>query len=245
MNNSTQNLRPDSQKYIGLDGCSGGWVASVFDAHTGALHLNFLEKLAKGKDLYEEAKTVWIDMPIGLSGDGIVRTIDYAMRIHLRWRKSSVFFPPSYEALEKKAYEEANRINKLMYGKGLSKQAWNLKSKISEVFHFLQKNPILVEKFKESHPELVFQSAWPHEYPISSKNTHLGYVQRLQIIGKYIPGIQEKVETFTHKHPTRILKKHDVVDAVILSVRAAKGSIHKLTQQPDCDKYGLPFSVVY
>ncbi|RMD96003.1 MAG: DUF429 domain-containing protein [Bacteroidetes bacterium] len=235
----------NSNKFIGLDGCSGGWVASLYDAHTNDIQLSFFEKLKAGKDLYSAAETVWIDMPIGLSGDGITRTIDYTMRIHLRWRKSSVFFPPSYEALSKSVYEEANRINKLIYGKGLSKQAWNLRKKILELFDFLQTNPILLEKFKESHPELVFQSEWPREYPLSSKNLHLGYVQRIQVIGKYIPDIQEKVEKFCREYPTTILKKHDVLDAVILSVKAACGSTNELTQQPDHDKFGLPFLVVY
>lgn len=217
----------------------------MYDSNSEELELDYLPKLINGKALFQNVESVWVDMPLGLSGAGIVRTIDYAMRIRLRWRKSSIFFPPSYEALLKPNYNEAQKIHKLVYGKGLSKQAWNLKDKISELHDFLQDNPHLINYFKESHPELVFQSEWPHEYPLASKKQHLGYVQRVQIISKYVPDFQEMVESFCKKHPSDVLKKHDAVDAAILALKAASGNNYELNQQPDHDKNGLPFTVVY
>lgn len=235
----------NSNKFIGLDGCSGGWVMAIFEAEAGSLFLQYFSKIFEGFPHFRQAASIWVDMPIGLSGGGILRMIDYTMRTHLRWRKSSVFFPPSYEALGKASYEEANRIQKLLYGKGLSKQAWNLKGKICELMEFSKKHPEISKKIFESHPELAFQSLWPHDYPLAGKSTFLGYSQRLRLLEAFVPEIQEHVEAFTKKYSSAILKKHDVLDAVVLAVKAAAGTPHQLKQHPDHDKEGFRFLVVY
>ncbi|WP_071837428.1 DUF429 domain-containing protein [Thermonema rossianum] len=238
-------LRDDRTLYAGIDGCRGGWIAAFYVPATGRLSLAFVKQLEQALESWYAAQSVWIDIPIGLSGEGIERYIDHHMRQQLRWRKASVFVPPSYEALRKDTYEEANRIQKKLYDKGLSKQAWNLRNKIQEVHDLLLSYPALKTRFRESHPELIFQSFWHKEMPMAPKSSHLGYVQRVEVLQQLCPAAEAAIEDFMQRVPKKLYKKDDLTDASILALRAAMGNARSITQEPPCDKDGLRFRLVF
>jgi len=61
-------------------------------------------------------------------------------------RKSSIFPVPCREAVYAETYEKACEVNKLLTGKLISKQAWNIVPKIRDVDRFLVKNKSYREK---------------------------------------------------------------------------------------------------
>lgn len=231
--------------YIGIDGCRAGWIAACYVPEAPSVSLYFVEQLEQSLDLWRQAQAIWIDMPIGLSGKGIERFIDYRMRQQLKWRKASVFVPPSYEALAKESYEEANMIQKKLYDKGLSKQSWNLRNKIKEVHDLLLRYSALKTRFRESHPELIFQSFWHKEIPMAPKSSHLGFVQRIEVLQQFYPHVEDVINGFMQQTPKKLYKKDDLADALILAFRAAMGNVRSITQEPPCDKDGLRFRLVF
>lgn len=231
--------------FVGLDGCRGGWIMACWHVEPQKMSFHLLAKLSVAVATFQQAHTVWIDMPIGLSGNGIERIVDYQLREQLRWRRSSVFFPPSYEALMRSSYEEANAVHRKLYGKGLSRQAWNLRKKILELHELLLCQPKLRAKFVESHPELVFQQYWHREIPMASKSSHLGYLQRMDILKRFCANIDASIRLFAEQSPASLCKKDDILDAAVLAFRAAAGHERTIEQTPRNDHYGLPFQVVY
>ncbi|RME33332.1 MAG: DUF429 domain-containing protein [Deltaproteobacteria bacterium] len=237
--------RAHKQAFIGLDGAPEGWVCAVWHSEAAELQLEWLRSLENGLPLFASAEQVWVDMPIGLSGKGVERYVDKMLRLRMRWRKSSVFTPPSKEALGKSSFQEANALERKLYGHGLSKQAWNLRTKILEIRQVLLEYSSLRPKFRESFPELIFQMLWSEPSPLASKRTHMGYIQRRSILEAIHPEIGSTLDAFLDHTPRSAVKKDDVLDATILAIRAAMGQWHSLTQTPPSDFDGLPIEIVY
>lgn len=101
-----------------------------------------------------DVDVIAIDMPIGLSEDG-VRACDVAARKRLGRAGSSVFPAPLRQVLAAEDYLEACRISVEASGKALSKQAWNLVPAIRSLDDALGDPPS--ERVVEVHPELAFR----------------------------------------------------------------------------------------
>ncbi len=119
------------KKYAGIDGCRGGWVAAVLGDR---LELIFSETLEEMRELVTSSTLTLIDMPMGLKSEGEgERVYDVEARKFLKRRKMSIFPVPCRQAVYSESYSNANEINRKILGKGLSKQSYNLFSKIREV----------------------------------------------------------------------------------------------------------------
>lgn len=236
---------PLAENFIGIDGCRNGWIIAVYSSEDQKIFLRYAETLTTETERLRTACSIWIDMPVGLSGNGVERTLDHQLRQYLKWRKASVFIPPSYEALAQPTYEEANRIQRKFYDKGLSRQAWNLRNKIQELHGLLMAHPELVNRVYESHPEVVFQSLWRRKIPMAPKSIHLGFLQRLEIIRDLNPHASRTVTSFLQQRAAKLFKKDDVLDALVLALKAASGQYNIITQHPDGDSMGFPLRVVF
>jgi predicted RNase H-like nuclease len=231
--------------FLGIDGSRGGWVVASVSAHRQQIAFYFAENLMQLDHLLMDANAVWIDLPMALSGFGIVRMLDHELRQHLKWRKASVFVPPSYEALRANDYQAANKIEKRLYDRGISQQAWNLRGKIQEVHSLLNQYELLKQKLHESHPELVFQRFWHHRTPLAPKRSPLGARQRLEIISRFFPDAEKTIMAFLHNYARKLFRKDDLLDALVLAIKASMEKPEVIKQFPECDANGLPLKVVF
>jgi predicted RNase H-like nuclease len=159
---------------LGVDGWRGRWVGALLDGRRVTL-LELADVWAvlavPGVDV------VAIDMPIGLSDDG-VRACDVLARKRLGRAGSSVFPAPLRQVLEARNYAEACRISVAASGRALSKQAWNLVPAIRGVDAALGDPPR--EDVWEVHPELSFRTLDPEV--ADPKVTARGLAQRLRAL---------------------------------------------------------------
>ncbi len=144
----------------GVDGCRGGWVAAFVrpagDEGRLAVFANFAEVLAAS----EQPAIVAVDMPIGLperAGAG-GRAAENAVRPLLGRRQSSVFSVPSRAAIYAGDYAEACRVALATSEppRKVSKQLFNIASKIREVDTVLRADPAWAAQVYEVHPEVAF-----------------------------------------------------------------------------------------
>jgi predicted RNase H-like nuclease len=85
----------------------------------------------------DDAVAIGVDIPIGLLPESM-RVCDALARKYVGARRASVFLTPPRKALEADTYEEANALCRMLTERGLSKQAYGLRSKIFEVERALQ-----------------------------------------------------------------------------------------------------------
>ena len=107
---------------LGVDGWRGRWVGALLDGRRVTL-LDLTD--ATAVLAVPDVAVVAIDMPIGLSEDG-VRACDVEARRRLGRAGSSVFPAPLRQVLGATDYLDACRRAVEASGKALSKQAWNL-----------------------------------------------------------------------------------------------------------------------
>jgi predicted RNase H-like nuclease len=158
--------------YAGVDGCRQGWVALVLPA----------EDLVEGYPRFGElvqhlaargVEVVGVDMPIRppLHGE---RECDLAARGFLGPRRSSLFMTPTTAALAAPTQAQATQINREHGGKGVSAQAFALRSKIQEVAQASTTATVI-----EVHPELTFRVLGAPQF---SKKSWAGVRERLAIL---------------------------------------------------------------
>ena len=163
-------------KYVGVDGCPGGWFAVGFDEdgeYGFELFCEFKELLKQ----VSEAKLVLIDIPIGLPEEFFGRECDFiARRLLGSKRGPSVFRAPTRQTVQQAAkcqddYEKAKDIECECARHSLSKQTFNISAKIAEVDEALRckgKECTPRPYAREVHPELCFwalNDGWPLEFP--------------------------------------------------------------------------------
>ena len=147
-------------QFSGLDGCRGGWIAVIINQFNGKppFIIQKIPTIDAFIQQFPDCDRILIDIPIGLrDAGGIPRSCDQLARqlLHPN-RTSSIFTPPCRQVLAVKEYPEANLVNRLHTGKGLSKQTWNIIPKIKEVDAFLHSHKRYIERLLESHPEVCF-----------------------------------------------------------------------------------------
>jgi predicted RNase H-like nuclease len=156
---------------LGVDGWRGAWVGALLDGRSVTLlHLRSVADVLA----VPEVEVVAVDMPIGLSEDG-VRACDVEARRRLGRAGSSVFPAPLRPVLEATDYIDACRISVGASGKALSKQAWNLVPAIRSLDEALGTPP--TDRVGEVHPELAFREM--DRSVIDPKVTARGMAQRL------------------------------------------------------------------
>jgi predicted RNase H-like nuclease len=159
---------------LGVDGWRGRWVGARLDGRqVTLLDLHDVAAVLAVPDV----ELVAIDMPIGLSDDG-VRACDVAARRRLTGAAGSVFPAPVRAVLSAGDYADARRIALAASGRSISAQAFQLVRAIGDLDDTLGDPP--TDRVVEVHPELAFRA-------LSSdvrdrKGTARGTVQRLRAL---------------------------------------------------------------
>jgi predicted RNase H-like nuclease len=159
---------------LGVDGWRGAWVGALLEGRS--LRLLALPDVAAVLAVPDIA-VIAVDMPIGLSDDG-VRACDVVARRRLGAAGSSVFPAPLRPVLAATDYADACRISVAASGKALSRQSWNLAPAIRALDDALGDPPL--DHVVEVHPELSFRAL--DAGLRDRKGTARGTVQRLRAL---------------------------------------------------------------
>ncbi|MBM7807998.1 putative RNase H-like nuclease [Geodermatophilus bullaregiensis] len=157
---------------LGVDGWRGAWVGALLEGRS--VTLLALTDVAAVLAV-PGVEVVAVDMPIGLSDDG-VRACDVAARRCLGRAGSSVFAAPVRAVLGAGDYAEARRLSVgATGGTSLSAQAFQLVRSIRALDDALGDPPL--EHVVEVHPELAFREL--DDAVADPKVTARGLAQRL------------------------------------------------------------------
>lgn len=237
-------------KYLGIDGCSGGWFM-IGEGNDGKVGYNLYDNIEALWRDNKGLKLALIDIPIGLKESGPEeRRCDKLARRILDKRKYSVFPAPCRQALAAESWEEANKINKKVRGKGLSKQSWNISSKILEVDNLIQSVPEVDNLFREAHPELVFQALGDQKEMEFNKKTEEGFQERLELLESYLPDTQDLVDSILNDYYRKDLARDDILDALGLYLSAKQIAIDNwelvsIPARPEFDPRDIRMEIVY
>lgn len=229
-------------KSIGIDGCRSGWFAVVIE-DDASWHTTCYNNINEFWKDHQDAETILIDIPIGLPEKGR-READLEGRKLLRSRRMSLFMTPVRKAVYATAYAQASELNQKATGKRISRQAWNISTKIREVDGFLRQTPKAVEIMHESHPELVFFGLLgePLDY---SKKKRQGITERLRILDRVYPQALDIYNSAVDIYRRRDVNYDDIVDALGLAVAAHLGNLRTIPANPPRDAHDLPMQIVY
>ena len=160
----------------GADVTKGQWVVVVLRDGRFA-HATVTKNLADFLEETQDLEVLAVDIPIGLPEGKEYRQCDLAAKTFLKPRSSSVFFTPPRLVIEKPTYAEANRLSKCEFDRGISAQAYALRTKILEVDPIAAGNDRVIEV----HPEVCFRAmkGEPLDY---SKHSWNGQAERRRLI---------------------------------------------------------------
>jgi predicted RNase H-like nuclease len=228
---------------IGIDGCQAGWICS-YKEDQKEWKFEIFPKIENFWKEFSYAILVLIDIPIGLKDNGSQpRLCDKAARKYLtRTRSSSIFPTPCRGSLYANSYIDANQINRKMTGKGLSKQTWNITSKIRNVDILLRNDPKASKVFIESHPEICF-AALSNGTPMQHyKKTNEGIKERLSIIESFCENPNKILNKLSLQFSKEKAALDDILDAWILAISGSKGlsNLRFLPDKYEYDSEGLP-----
>ena len=248
-------------KYVGVDGCKGGWFSVGFDSN-GEYESEVFKTFNELLDHYKESELILVDIPIGLPEDKKGRDCDSVARKKLISRRSTVFTTPTRQTAyqvskSQNDYVSAAICELVCTGKrSISKQVFNIAAKIAEVDKAIRErecneNP----KVREIHPEICFW-ALNNEKPITSKKQEQkGWDERLKVLKCVTPrdGTMQKIFDEACKSgdvSQGIFAKDDILDALVAAVTAYKGSqlhqrLQTLPEKPKKDSKKLPMEMVY
>ena len=204
--------------FLGVDISSGRWAGVLLgDRRDVSVVGETIGELLERACAVEQPKAIAIDIPIGPPLQG-VRACDTAARTVLKGRSSTLFTTPSLAALQAardhgydvSGYQAASAANLQAQGRGLSRQAYSLASKILEVHDWLAGGvdvPVV-----ECHPEVCFANlASPRDPtpPRYRKTSWEGMRHRIQLL----KGAGIDVESISDE--TGLIGADDLVDAAV------------------------------
>lgn len=233
----------------GVDGCQNGWVAVWLSGGEGSIVR--AQTLPGLMDRLDSADTILIDMPIGLpkNSEEAAHRPEKLARTFIPKKGASIFNVPSEQAAYCRSYTEANKMNRYVLGKGLSKQSYYISKKIREVDTFIKKNTGHGNKLMESHPEVCFARLDPERKPIlHHKRTPLGQDKRLALLQSYAPKVVEGVKQDLASSAALQRIADDIIDATCLAIVALHGKkngMHTIPDEPRKNSHGIPMQMVY
>jgi predicted RNase H-like nuclease len=239
-------LKPDGY-VVGVDGCPGGWAAVALSRRP-APQMIAHHVFATAAGLWHAwagAALILIDIPIGLPDRPGGRRCDVeARRILGRPRGASVFSPPCRAALAADDYRQSCARNRAHVGVDLSRQAFNLRSKIREIDDLLCDEASAIGRLRESHPEVCF-SALAGRPMAHNKRRQPGRAERLEVLDGFLPGAEELMERIRAGRLSEV-KADDAIDALVLAVTALghPSDVRTLPAEPPRDALGLPMEIV-
>ncbi len=234
-------------KYLGVDGCPGGWLAAG-EKDDGEIEIELYEDFIELWKKNPELELVLIDIPIGLKESGSAeRLCDRAARSFLSRRSSTIFPVPFRPALRAESWQEANRINKEVSGRGLSRQSWGLADKIREIDDFLGRFPGTIELMHESHPELVFWALNGGQEMSTGKKSQEGFAERKKVLARFFDRLSSLIDNTQENKESEAVRRDDIVDALALLAAARRGEkkLISLPEEEMRDVRGLKMEIVY
>ena len=228
------------QRVAGIDGCRSGWL--VVEAHSdlSKAELNFAPNW---HDVKSTARVIAVDMPIGLSRDG-VRQCEVEARRLLSPCASRVFKTIARGALRfaQKDWNVANQWSKDQGFGGISKQIWNIRPKIKEIDRAIA--PADQLRIVEAHPELAF-ARLNGGRPLDSKHSRGGLLARQALLQR--AGFTNLDRWLRELHG-RGAKADDLFDACVLVLTARnilRGEGREVPAVEQCDSRGLRMAIAY
>ena len=223
--------------YIGVDGCKGGWIASVLDY--GEVRFERYGSIGQLVSSYPDFDAFLIDMAIGLKSRGDQVRPDDAAKKELGKKASSIFPIPCRAAVYAEDEEAQKEANKTILGKSLSKQSIAIIPKIRELDEFLNSHPKYKNRILESHPEVAF-SKLNGSVVMSRKQNEPGISERKRILSKFLDNkdLSDIWEQAKELH----CNQDDLIDAACLAVTGAMykhGLCEILPEEPETDENGL------
>lgn len=240
-------MRKGKSKYlsVGIDGCKGKWVAVALSENS--FEVDKFDTIDEICERYRSADSMIIDMPIGLVESTNEVRPESAARKYLKGKSSSIFNVPCREAVYSDSYEEACNKNRSILGVGLSKQSYNVCSKIREVDEFLNSNHEWKNRLLEGHPEVCFAKLNNEKAVLENKTKIEGQKKRIDILSKYYKDTDKVVSKFLNDVKSR-KKIDDVLDALCLAVNGALGlenGFGCILEDPMEDINGLKMNMYY
>lgn len=193
---------------LGLDGWRGGWVGVrlVDGRFAGAAADETLRGIVEAAD-----DRVGIDIPLSFADDDGPRPFDTEARKRLASRASTLFIVPSRDVMEAEPYAAANALSRERHGKGISKQVYNLRSKVFEA------RELLDERFVEVHPEVAFADL-AGEPLVEPKKTWAGQQRRRRLLRDNGVDLPDELES------AGLVPPDDVLDAAVVALATARMS---------------------
>jgi predicted RNase H-like nuclease len=171
---------------LGVDGWRGAWVAARLEGR--AVGLTVLSDAAAVL-AFGDVEVIGIDMPIGLSDDG-VRACDVAARRRLPGAASTVFPAPVRPVLRTATYDEARSTSLGAAGRSLSVQTFGLVPAIRSLDDALGDPP--ESRVHEVHPELSFRAL--DGRVTDRKTSGSGLAQRIRALEKVMDVVDALAE---------------------------------------------------
>jgi predicted RNase H-like nuclease len=230
----------------GVDGCKSGWIAITLETESGNLAHTVRHD---GTTLFaatSNSRVIAIDIPIGLTEQGVRECDQAARRLLGRPRSSSVFPAPIRPSFVARSREEADRISRSVDGRGVGAQAWNIYSRIREVDSLLRKSERLQDRVYESHPEVCFWGLNGGQPMPCSKHSPEGLEERRRLIDQHF-GIGS-FQRVRRAYPKSQVSADDILDAFAVcwtTRRIFLGVATTLPEFPSFDRLGLPMRIVY
>jgi predicted RNase H-like nuclease len=234
--------------YVGVDGCKKGWFTVGLGGETG-WEVNRFDEIRELWERYKNAKLILIDIPIGLRDNGSYeRRCDKEARKLLGHKRGSSVFPvPCRAAVYAGTYEAANRINKELTDRGLSRQAWGIIPKIRHVDQLFLTDATAKSSIREIHPEVCFWALNSREPMMHPKKSPEGYSERLRVLHKLFLYTDAVSESALQTYKRSQVARDDIIDALAAAVTASreKQGLSTIPEKPEADSRGLPMQMVY
>ena len=223
---------------LGVDGCVKGWAGILLgdDRQMAGLFAPAIADLMSAARGLTTVDVVAVDMPIGLP-DHTLRVADAAARRFVGPRGASVFSTPTRAAIQADSHAEASAINRQLTGKGISQQAFALRSRLLEVDRWVQVADVRVLEF---HPEVSFavMAGHPLEFP---KSTWSGMALRRGLLASHGVAVPDDVGDLG-----RNAGVDDVLDAAAAAWsahRAWEGRAASMPDPPEVFSDGWPAAI--
>lgn len=228
----------------GIDGCRSGWFCLVEDLSSGEIGVRIISTIGEVLEWLPLPEVVAVDIPIGIPDVGYRLCDVEARKILGHPRASSVFFTPVRMVLQADSYREACEISRKYSGKMLSKQTWNITSRIREMDVFVREYGKGQQWIREIHPEISFW-AWNGGKAMSfSKRVAQGQEERERLV-RTVYG--NRLDYMREKLSFKGFNYDDVLDsfaALWSARRILNGEAIVLPQDPPQDAMGLRMEIV-
>lgn len=221
----------DDNSVVGVDGCPAGWVCFRVDLESRRTAVRVVNRISEVAGVSPRPRLVAIDIPIGLPSEGPRACDLVARRLLGKPRSNSVFPSPIRGVLAAGTYREACALSIQAQGKSMSKQAFEIISKIREVDEII--TPDRQRWIFEVHPELSFWALNGRRPLEHGKLKRAGRDERLKLLLSHYPDIESHLGELKRTE----VGQDDLLDAAAAAwtaERVAKGDVPRQFDTEGC-----------